>query len=660
MATNMSDIVIRLTGEFKDKGFKDADKATINLNKRFNSLTRSASRAFIAIAGFTALKRSVQAFAEEDRAVSKLVKSLDNLGLKFESTGIDDYLQNLQNTTAIAKEELAPAFNQLANVTLSVTKAQQLLNTALDVSVATGYSLNSVTTALSRAFNGNYASLGKLQTSYTSAELKAMGFTKSIQALSAEFSGAAAADADSYSGKMNRLSLAIGDAQEAIGKGLIDALEALGGGNYERGLELIAAGGEKIGDAFRFAAQGVAYFKRFAKQGLFATREQLAQFRADMDLMFREDPAKGRTAMRERARFLAAEKAQTEKIRKSRADITSNVAKETALTRAAKNFDLERIQIEAALKGKITDEERTRLLLMKAILDENMTKAELLEGKLKDSIEAQKTLAKSLDSFVANNPFVFWETYFDAQDKERKDLADSLGTFNANTPFTMWGTEWEAQADEQYKLNKKLGLFNANDPFKDWDAYFATQKDSISQVDKGLANLQKAAALTKIDAEGLAQAAADAWDKVFAATDKRTKNALTAMAQAAEDAAAAAEKKALAALEKLNAAQNVVPKNTSPNDKYAGVIPGFQPDPGPTQPILGSDLATLSTSSAAVTTLPLSGVGGATVPTSVPTTVVVNVAGTVTSETDLAEFIIESVYKAQSNGIGISYKPTAI
>ena len=40
----------------------------------------------------------------------------------------------------------------------------------------TGQGVISVVVALSRAFNGNFASLGKLQTSYTTAQLQTMGF----------------------------------------------------------------------------------------------------------------------------------------------------------------------------------------------------------------------------------------------------------------------------------------------------------------------------------------------------------------------------------------------------------------------------------------------------------------------------------------------------
>lgn len=412
----MTNIFVRIIGEFKDKEFKRAQKSTIGLSKQFDGLRRSARRAFVTVAGVAALKRSVQAFAAEDAAVQKLSKSLDNLGLRFDAIGVDDFLENLEKTTTIAKEELYPAFQQLANATLSVGKSQQILNSALDIAAGTGQDLSSVVRALSRAYNGNFTSLGKLQTAYSTAELQAMGFEQSLSLLSDQFSGQAAAAADTYEGKIRRLNIATGDAAENIGKGVVDALEALGGGNYDEGLELIAAAGEKIGDAFRFAASGVEYFRRFWKQGFFATKDQLSQFRLDMSTAFADDPAKQRTLLRERAKFLADERKQTEKIRKDR-EKAAKLLKEEAknqkiIAEAQKTFDMERIQIEAALKGKINDVEEYRLKLQRAILNENVDNVIKYTGLLKEAESQAAELADLLARLpeMAQNPFTDWPT----------------------------------------------------------------------------------------------------------------------------------------------------------------------------------------------------------------------------------------------------------
>ncbi len=89
----MSNIRIDIASEFKDKGFKAAEKRTTSLNRKFDNLARTAKRTFIAIAGVEALKRSVVAFAEEDRAANKLAASLRNLGLAYNTKAVEDYLE---------------------------------------------------------------------------------------------------------------------------------------------------------------------------------------------------------------------------------------------------------------------------------------------------------------------------------------------------------------------------------------------------------------------------------------------------------------------------------------------------------------------------------------------------------------------------------------
>lgn len=411
----MSNIFVRIIGEFKDKEFKRAQKSTFGLTKQFDGLRRSARRAFLTVAGVAALKRSVQAFAEEDAAVQKLSKSLDNLGLRFEAGGIDNYLENLEKTVAVTKEQLYPAFQQLANTTLSVTKSQELLNAALDVSAGTGKDLTSVVVALSRAFNGNFASLGKLQTSYTTAQLQTMGFNDAVSALSSQFSGSALTAANTYQGKIQQMNIAFDDAAEAIGEGVVDALTALGGGNYQKGLDIIAAAGERIGDAFRSAAKFIMVAKFALTGGLFKTRQDIEAFALAVNSAFAPpDAAKQRTFMRERAKYLKDERKQTEKIRSEREKSSKLLEKEKnnqkIIAEAQKKFDMERIQIEAALQGKINDVEEYRLKLQRAILNENVDNVIKYTGLLQEAEAQAAELADLLARLpeLAENPFTDW------------------------------------------------------------------------------------------------------------------------------------------------------------------------------------------------------------------------------------------------------------
>jgi hypothetical protein len=299
----------------------------------------------------------------------------------------------------------------------------------MDISASTGRDLTSITTALSRAYNGNYASLGKLQTAFTSAELEAMGFEASVSALNTQFAGAAKNNADTYAGKIDKMKIAFGDLAEEVGAGIVAFLESLGDGDYDKGLQKLVDFGTAIGNVFRRAGLTIEYTKALLNTG----------FRIDAGEQFKLDELRAQLANPQMGEFgvnrgnlqnYAKQLELQKKIvreREKAAKLTEKDKKnQAALARAKGVFDLEKIQIEAALRGKITEEERTRLLLMKAILAEDGATATALAEKLKEIQKQTTDLATSLTNLKAGNPFSEWDGYFAAAKKNIKDLFDTL------------------------------------------------------------------------------------------------------------------------------------------------------------------------------------------------------------------------------------------
>jgi hypothetical protein len=114
---------------------------------------------------------------------------------------------------------------RLVRSTGDITKAQDLLSTALDVATATGKPLESVANALGRAYDGNTTSLGRLGIGLSAAELKTMNFTQVQSKLTDLFGGAAARNADTYAGRIARMQVAFDEAKETIGFALLPILE---------------------------------------------------------------------------------------------------------------------------------------------------------------------------------------------------------------------------------------------------------------------------------------------------------------------------------------------------------------------------------------------------------------------------------------------------
>jgi hypothetical protein len=99
---------------------------------------------------------------------------------------------------------------------------------------------------------------------------------------------------------------------------------------------------------------------------------------------------------------------------KTKADAlaASNAAK---LAKAQSIFDIDKIQIEAALKGKISDDEKLRLELQRAILNEDYELADKLQKRLEASQRATAALQGQVNAIKPpTNPFAEMLTTLEA------------------------------------------------------------------------------------------------------------------------------------------------------------------------------------------------------------------------------------------------------
>jgi hypothetical protein len=93
------------------------------------------------------------------------------------------------------------------------------------------------------------------------------------------------------------------------------------------------------------------------------------------------------------------------------------------LQKLSKVFDLSYIQIYAALQGQLSEEERTRVRLQLALLEENVGAADHLSKKLADSQGQTSMLSTFLRTLPdAKNPFEKWGDYLKAIELEAKRI----------------------------------------------------------------------------------------------------------------------------------------------------------------------------------------------------------------------------------------------
>jgi predicted Zn-dependent protease len=167
------------------------------------------------------------------------------------------------------------------------------------------------------------------------------------------------------------------------------------------------------------------------------------------------------------------------------------VAKEqTALQKAGTLFDQQQTSIIAALKGKITDEERTRLELQLAILTGNTSEASKLAAELAKSQGLSQQLVSYLASLPdAKNPFTAWKSYLDDIEAQARRIASirpgapvasGVPYYNSAAIDTITSSYGVAPAS--------AGVSSSGDVYISVQGSVVSENDLIDLVNNGLLN----------------------------------------------------------------------------------------------------------------------------------------------------------------------------
>ena len=139
----------------------------------------------------------------------------------------EDYLDSMELQVAIDNDQLIPALQTLVVGTGNLAKAQQLLSLATNVAAYSGKDLGAVSIALSKAYNGNFDALKKLNIPLSKAAINSKNFAAIQEELTKKTKGSASAAANTFAGKMEKLRLTFGQLADKVGYALIPVLEKL-------------------------------------------------------------------------------------------------------------------------------------------------------------------------------------------------------------------------------------------------------------------------------------------------------------------------------------------------------------------------------------------------------------------------------------------------
>jgi len=235
MATGNRTLKLSILADVDDlkKKLGEADKAVETNSSKIGEFGKKAAAAFavaaaaaVVYAGKLAVD-GVKAAIEDEQAQLRLANALRQAtgATDAQIAATEDMILKTSLATGVADDKLRPAMQRLAVSTKSTEEAQKLLTLALDISAASGKDLETVANALGRAQDGNVTSLGRLGLGLSKAELSTLTFTQVQQKLADLYGGAAATNAETFQGKIDRLKVGFDEAKESLGFALLPAVE---------------------------------------------------------------------------------------------------------------------------------------------------------------------------------------------------------------------------------------------------------------------------------------------------------------------------------------------------------------------------------------------------------------------------------------------------
>ena len=227
-------IKVPILSEWNPKGLDRAKADFQKLEKTSEKVGFAMKKAFLpataALGALTAAaSASLKAAVEDAAQQEELARQIQAVtGATDEAVAANEaFIAQMELTVAVSDAQLRPALGNLVRATGNVTEAQELLGIALDISAATGKDLNTVSEALSKAYQGETSSLKRLDPSLTAVIKSGADFNEIGEKLADTFGGAAAEAANTAEGRFKRMQIQIDNAQESIGYALLPILEKL-------------------------------------------------------------------------------------------------------------------------------------------------------------------------------------------------------------------------------------------------------------------------------------------------------------------------------------------------------------------------------------------------------------------------------------------------
>lgn len=385
-------VAINFLTKFDKKGLERAtkelkgfDKFVASSNFKLRSFAKAG--AIAAAAGLAIFaKKSIDAALAQEKLDKQLRLTLGSIGKEGLLPDVKIFIDDLQRASNVTEEELVPALRQLVAQTGDLEASQFLLGKALDVSAGTGADLSTVLDAINKAAIGNYKSIAQLGIGLTAADAKALGFAGIMQSLD-KYTGAAAASTETFEGQLKSFKISAGEATETLGTGFLTASSYIVTGtdnlrSFGLVLESIAGGvSDTVVGFFKTVSEKGVFsalnttFEDLGKEGFKVRQKQYLQAKGylglsqqTIDALELQNKYGKKTLTNDQllakiqAGILAKEK-QLTKEKAAQAALDKKKAELSAM------FDIDRINLQAALTRKLSLEDEARVKILQKLAE---------------------------------------------------------------------------------------------------------------------------------------------------------------------------------------------------------------------------------------------------------------------------------------------------
>src|SRR4030095_7689747 len=220
-----------------DKELADVETSTGQMGAKFEGtmqaiaagLTAANIRAF-ATDVRTAATTFINAFAEEESAVARLTAALKATGEASPAVvqAYKDMATQFQATTKYADDAVIAAQATLTTIgKVGPENMKAAMDATTNLASALKIDLSEAANTVAKAIGSNGAQLGKMKVLLGDSVKPGMDTADMLKAINTQVAGSAAAEMETYAGKIDNLSNRMGDAEEQVGGFILNGLNPL-------------------------------------------------------------------------------------------------------------------------------------------------------------------------------------------------------------------------------------------------------------------------------------------------------------------------------------------------------------------------------------------------------------------------------------------------